>query len=292
MNVLIYNGFWNDGPPATVRMLAEAAAARHIELRVTPHTRWTAGYTDRTRVYGPDGHTAGAGDRVLFWDKDVRLARALEAAGAAVFNPADAIALCDDKSATHAALARHGIAMPETLVAPMAYTEVGEEIRAFLDLSERRLGYPMVVKECFGSLGGQVYLAKDRAELTRLAFAMGPRPFLTQRFLSGCAGQDWRLYTVAGRVVAAMHRSHPGDVRANLAAGGQAEAYVPTAEETACALTCCRALGLAFGAVDLLRDEDGRPLVCEVNSNAFIEGITACTGVDVAGEILHCAFGG
>ena len=289
MNYLIYNGFWNDAAPMTVRMLESAAHASGTPLQVTPHTEWTARYGTETSVLGPNG-AVSSGDTVLFWDKDVRLARALQQVGVKVNNLPDAIALCDDKSATHMALSVAGIPMPTTLVAPMAYTEVTDRIKVFLQRAKEQLGFPMVVKECFGSLGGQVYLAKDEQQLEQLALSMGPRPFLVQRFVSACAGEDWRLYVVKGKTVAAMHRSHPRDFRANLAAGGTAQAYQPTPEQQRLAQRCCEQLGLTFGAVDFLRNEKGEWLVCEVNSNAFVEGITQCTGVDVARHIIQAVF--
>ncbi|MBR6004774.1 MAG: hypothetical protein IK063_00940, partial [Clostridia bacterium] len=60
--------------------------------------------------------------------------------------------------------------------------------------------------------------------------------------------------------------------------------------EKALALRCCRLLGLTFAAVDLLRSAENGMLVCEVNSNAFTEGITRCTGVDVADAVIRQVF--
>ena len=40
-------------------------------------------------------------------------------------------------------------------------------------------------------------------------------------------------------------------------------------------------LNLDYCGVDLLYGEDG-PVLCEVNSNAFFEGLEAATGVNVA----------
>ena len=49
----------------------------------------------------------------------------------------------------------------------------------------------------------------------------------------------------------------------------------PAAEKAA------QALKLDYCGVDLLYGEDG-PVLCEVNSNAFFEGLEAATGVNVA----------
>lgn len=164
-------------------------------------------------------------------------------------------------------------------------------MRGFLALAEERLGFPMVVKECYGSLGGQVYLARNGTELRGLAERMAARPFIAQEFVASSAGRDIRLYMAGGRLIAAMRRYSDTDFRANIGGGGRAEAYTPTAEEIHLAARCCSLLKLDFGGVDLLHGEDGRPLVCEVNSNAHMAALTACSGVDVAGAILEHVLG-
>lgn len=281
---IVYNGFWNpDQPPDPVQRLAAAARRQDWPLMPLPHTMLMADIGSEVQVAG-----FSPADTVLFWDKDVRLARALERCGAKLYNSAEAIALCDDKSATHLALAGNHIPMPRTLVAPMAYIRMGkEESRWFLRRAVSLLGLPLVVKECYGSLGGQVYLVQEESALWERVESLGSRPFILQQFVAP-AGEDFRLYVVGDRVVAAMRRcSADGDFRANVALGGCAESYSPTEEEIWIAQRSCRLLGLSFGGVDLLHDAQGHPFLCEVNSNAHMAGISACTGVDVAAEIIR-----
>lgn len=64
-------------------------------------------------------------DFILFWDKDIRLARYLEQLGYPVFNSSKAIADCDDKSLTHIILMNHGILMPRTIIAPFTFENIG-----------------------------------------------------------------------------------------------------------------------------------------------------------------------
>ena len=281
---IVYNGFWNPHtPPDPVQRLQAAARQRGWTLRPIPNTALPI-------VVSPSGAAVPGmcpGDVALFWDKDIRLGQALTAMGVHLYNPIDAVAVCDDKGATHLALAAQGIPMPRTLLAPMTYRDITAPIDAFLRRAMEELSFPMVVKECYGSLGGQVYLAHDPEELRRMAMSMGSKPFLVQEFMRAAAGEDLRLYVVGDRVIAAMRRHSDTDFRSNIAAGGQGEAYIPTPEQEQLALRCCRTLGLAFGGVDLLWDATGAPVVCEVNSNAFMGGITACTVVDVAGAIVE-----
>lgn len=279
--LIIYNGFWNkDAPPQAVRTLVDAAAKQNMTLTPVPNTALYAHLTDAAAVVGEKAPFA------LFWDKDVRLARAMEAAGIRLYNTASAVAVCDDKSATQLALCGHGIPMIDTWVAPMTYVQYDDAGEAFLQAAEQALGYPLVVKECFGSLGGQVYLARDAAELRALAVSMAARPFVLQRFIAASSGTDKRLYVVGGKVVAAMIRKNDGDFRANVGAGGSGTPYMPTAEEEALAVRCCEILGCGIAGVDLLTESDGSPLVCEVNSSAQTKELCAVTGVDVDAAII------
>ena len=288
---LIYNGFWNPkGPPDAVRRLQQAGERAGGPLTPLPNTALAADFAGGTpavrRADTPGKEPLTAADFALFWDKDVRLARTMEAVGMRLYNPADGVAVCDDKAATHLALARHGLPMPRTLAAPMTYLHMDAgPAEAFYRTAEELLGYPLVLKECFGSLGGQVHLVRDGGQLRRLADTLAARPFLSQEYIPP-GGEDFRLYMVGGRLAAAMRRVNPADFRANIGSGGHGQAYVPTAEETALAQEACRVLGVPIAGVDILHTPQGKPLLCEVNSSAQLAGITACTGVDIAGEIV------
>jgi len=280
--LIVYNGFWNpSSPPPSVLSLVDAAAHQGVTLTPTPNTALYAHLTDSAAIVGTDAPFA------LFWDKDVRLARTMEQSGIRLYNTASAVALCDDKSATQLALCGHGIPMPETWVAPMTYVAYEAAGESFLCAAEEALGYPLIVKECFGSLGGQVYLANSPDELRRLASTMAARPFVLQKFIAASRGMDRRLYVVGNTVVAAMTRRNDDDFRANVGAGGYGTPYTPTAEEAALAVRCCRILGCGIAGVDLLYDADGLPLVCEVNSSAQTKELSACTGIDVDTAIIR-----
>ena len=139
---IVYNGFWNpSGPPEPVARLQRAAGERGSVLTPVPNSRLTALLGDTVRVtMGEERYLSGA-DFALFWDKDIRLARAMEACGVRLYNRAGAVALCDDKAATQLALCRAGIPMPETLVAPMTYDHMAGPEAAFLEEAAARLGF-------------------------------------------------------------------------------------------------------------------------------------------------------
>ncbi len=218
------------------------------------------------------------GDFCVFLDKDKYAARALERR-MRLFNRAEAVETCDDKMLTYLAL--DGISQPETVSSRLCYTAGAPIDGKFLDEVEGRLGYPVVVKENHGSLGGQVYLARDRAELSKLAARLQYVPHLYQKFIAESSGRDVRVICVGGEVVACMQRTNARDFRSNLAAGGRGERCEADAAMRRLAQEVCARLDLDYCGIDLLLSKEGY-LVCEVNSNAFFGGIEQVTGVNVA----------
>lgn len=225
-------------------------------------------------------------DFVLFWDKDVQLAMQLESRGMRVFNSAQSILWCDDKALTCLRLKAAGIPMPRTILAPKTFPNIGYTDLSFLPQIADALGFPLVMKECFGSFGQQVYLIRSMDELQEKVCAMSGTPLLFQELIRESYGRDVRINVVGGRVAASMLRmSTDGDFRSNLTRGGAMEPYEATPEQETIALAAVNALGLDFAGVDVMFGKDG-PLICEVNSNAHFKTTLQCTGVNMADEIM------
>ena len=215
-------------------------------------------------------------DFVLFWDKDVNLAKHLENKGIPVYNSARSIELCDDKAKTYLTL-EGVVPQPETYIAPFSYFKT--DYTAFVKSAVEKLGLPVIFKECFGSFGEQVFLCNSAEEA--LSHVNG-KPFLLQKYIKN-GNEDIRLEMVGGKCVAAMKRVNKKDFRSNLTNGGVAEPYTPTNSEFNIAVKACAVLGLDFGGVDIL----DHSLVCEVNSNAHIINLMNATGVDAARDIFE-----
>ena len=241
-------------------------------------------------------------DFLIVWDKDIRLGRQItvlcDELDIPVFNSICAIDICDDKSKTYQKLwewnrkkhLRDKIPLIKTITAPMTYQNIGFTNLDFLERVADELSFPIVVKECFGSFGMQVYMASDMDELKEIALRLGGIPHIYQEFVENSNGRDVRIQVVGDRVVAAMYRySVDGDFRANITNGARMVKYEPNREECELALRTVRALGLDFAGVDILfssRDKETADVVCEVNSNAHFKNIYECTGVNVAEEII------
>lgn len=209
-------------------------------------------------------------------DKEKYVPRMLEKRGMRLFDRAVAVELCDDKMLTHIALAECGIPMPRTFSAPLCYKN-GAKVKKF----GGELNFPIVVKECFGSFGEQVYLARDDEELASLSDRLKLRPHIFQEFVATSAGRDVRVICIGGKVVGAMKRTAENDFRSNLGRGGRGEPFHLDEEGTALCEKVCKILDLDYCGIDLLFGERGF-LVCEVNSNAFFGGMERVTEINVA----------
>lgn len=221
-------------------------------------------------------------DFVLFWDKDIPLAKRLEKMGLKLFNSALAIENCDNKALTYIEL-KGIVNMPKTIVAPMTYRNIGYNNTDFVKNAIDKLGLPIVIKECYGSFGQQVYLAESYEKAIEIVKNTN-EPLIFQEFIAESKGKDIRINMVGNQAVASMLRYNNNDFRANITNGGSMKNYTPTEEEIAVAQKVCKALNLDFGGVDILFGKNG-PIVCEVNSNAHFKNIFDCTGVNVADYI-------
>lgn len=217
----------------------------------------------------------------IYLDKDKYLSLMLEKTGLRLFNPHAAICACDDKMTTQILLAGSGVSMPDTVSGPLCFLKDAEVDDAFLDRVEDELGYPLIAKESYGSLGKGVYKIDDRDKLVRISKKLMRVPHLFQKYVATSYGKDVRVTVVGGKVVAAMKRQSDGDFRSNLELGGNGTPFSPDAKLTAASEKVAAILGLDYCGIDWLFGENGGFVLCEVNSNAFFGGIERVTGVNV-----------
>lgn len=224
-------------------------------------------------------------DYVVFTDKDLYLARQLELLGVPVFNSSAAITTSDDKIKTYQLLAKAKVPIPKTIFAPKTFGLPHAFDASYIDRIKETFGFPLIIKEAYGSFGEQVYLIKNEQQLYEKVAEIADRPFMFQQMIHSSHGKDLRLQVVGDQVVTAMKRMNESDFRANVTSGGTMQRYHPTDEEKQIAIKASQLIGADFSGVDLLFGEAG-PIVCEVNSNAHIRNILDCTGVNAAPYII------
>lgn len=210
------------------------------------------------------------------------LLRHLQRLNITVINTADAIDIVKDKLYTQQMLAMHNLPVPRTMLAKFP-TDV--------DLVEKQIGFPAVVKTLSGQKGMGVFLTENRSkfqDLMELMLALGGRDnIILQEFISDSRGRDLRVFVVGGRVIACMQRrSTDGNFKANISRGGIGEAYVVTPEIEWLATETARVLHLDIAGVDLLFDGSYFK-VCEANSSPGFEGLELSSDVNVAAQIYQ-----
>ena len=221
-------------------------------------------------------------DFVIYLDKDIYLARILEKSGIPMFNKADFIKLCDDKMLTFIKCADMGIKMPDTFAGPLVYTSIQEPHLEFLDEIIEKLGFPMVVKKVYGSLGEGVFLVQNKEELTTLYKEICHSPVLFQRYVSSSKGRSIRVIVIDGKVFGAFIRKNGGDFRSNFGTTAGSEKLENPDKYFSFAAKIAEKLQIEYAGIDLLDDDNGEIVMCEINSNAFFEEFEKTTGLNVA----------
>lgn len=247
-----------------------------FDLRLRKTTELLSWINEEGEIVGDES----LGEFILFLDKDLYLSHLLEKRGYRLFNSAEAIRLCDDKMLTNIALSNHGIKMPKTYGAPLNYFNGDNE--AYLSQIESVLPYPFVAKASFGSMGNGVFLIKNRSDLDEFSKKHANSATIFQEFIASSSGKDYRVIVIDKKVVAAMKRENKNDFRSNIARGGKGTPATLDNDFKEVAERCAAILDCDYCGVDLLIGPSKEPIVCEVNSNAFIAGIERATGINIA----------
>ncbi|MDY5216649.1 MAG: RimK family alpha-L-glutamate ligase [Lachnospiraceae bacterium] len=246
---------------------------------------------------------------IIFYDKDIALAAALEKMGYRLYNSADAISVCDSKVKTATRISEYNlnckddeakILMPKTYKVPFTYENIGimdSYSFDFLEYVEKDLceagegalsdAYPMVIKESNSSFGMGVHLAGSREEAVKLICEYGNKECIIQEYLSYSSGRDLRLQMVSDKCVCAMMRSNENDFRANITNGGKMSEYKPTDEDLSLARNVMKCLKLDFAGIDIMHDKSGRAVFLEANSNAHFKNIYDLTGINAAEKMIE-----
>ena len=255
----------------------------------------------------------GEPEFIIFYDKDITLAAALEKMGYRLYNSADAIDVCDSKVKTATRISEYNlncrgdeakILMPKTYKVPFTYENIGIKDSYsfdFLEYVEKDLceagegalsdAYPMVIKESNSSFGMGVHLAGSREEAVKLICEYGNKECIIQEYLSYSSGRDYRLQMVSDKCVCAMMRSNENDFRANITNGGKMSEYKPTDEDLSLARNVMKCLKLDFAGIDIMHDKSGRTVFLEANSNAHFKNIYDLTGINAAEKMIEYIVG-
>jgi tetrahydromethanopterin:alpha-L-glutamate ligase len=199
--------------------------------------------------------------------------------GVPVWNSAQAIERCVDKSMTTFLLKTAGLPTPKTFAV--------EGLAAAQVVAERELpNGPLVLKPLFGAQGRGIRLICDLSELP--ASEDVGDVFYLQHYVPrpGPPFRDFRVFVCAGEAVAMMSR-RGGDWITNVNRGATPEPISRSdeAELADLAVAATAAVGADFAGVDIMRAADGQLTVLEVNSMPAWSGLQSVVSIDIADAI-------
>ena len=207
--------------------------------------------------------------------------RHLERLGVTLINGSESIDAVKDKLYSQQILGQSSLPVPKTML-------VKHPIN--IELVEKNIKYPMIIKTLSGSYGSGVFMADNRkqfrqmmkiAELTRPSYNI-----IIQECIEDSLGKDLRVLVVNGKVVGCMMRqSVDGDFRANITRGGEAIPYQIDDDIEWIGGECARLLNLDIAGVDLLFN-NGSYVICEVNSAPGFQGMEKYTKSNIAEQMV------
>ena len=251
---------------------------RDFDLVVDSNDGWSAIYQGR-KLPRPDLIIPRTGSETSYFT--LAVLRHFEHQGVAMVNGPAAIEAVADKLQTLQILSRAGLPIPKTILGKFPVD---------VNVVERELGFPVVVKTLKGTRGNGVLLCKDREQFNDLANLLdGASPgadFIFQQYIKASHGRDVRVLVVNGKAVAAMERrSADGSFKSNISLGGVGSSFEPPAPMADLAIHVAAALGLDVAGVDILFDTNGYR-ICEANSSPGFQGLEKACNISVPDAIF------
>jgi RimK family alpha-L-glutamate ligase len=223
------------------------------------------------------GVPGGSLEQVTFF---LDILHGLQLLGIPVYNDARAIERTVDKGMTSFLLRQAGIPTPSTWVV--------NSLEAALAIAQRELaqGHQIVSKPLFGSQGEGLQRHARSEDLAHLAGSGDI--FYLQRFVDcGEQSHDFRVFVIRGKTVAAMRRYGQSWLN-NIAQGGRCET-ARLDDRLLCRLAedAVNTIGMAYAGVDIIRDQQGRYTVIEVNSVPAWKGLQSVSEVVIAERLAE-----
>jgi gamma-F420-2:alpha-L-glutamate ligase len=251
---------------------------RAFELIVATETDWQAEY-DGQKLARPDFIIPRTGSETSYFT--LAVLRHFQRKGVAMINGPEAVEACADKLHTLQLLSASGLPIPRTILAKFPVD---------VDVIERELGFPVVVKTLRSTRGAGVLLCHDRAQFHDLASLLGDSnpsaDFIFQQYVKSSHGRDVRLLVIGGKVAAAMERrATDGGFKSNISLGGVGARIDPPPDMAKLALDAASALNLDVAGIDVLFDEAGYR-ICEANSSPGFAGLEEACDISVPDAVF------
>lgn len=233
-----------------IEQLCDAAIKRGLDLQFIAAYRLQAGIKDGKKTVWLDKIEHPFPDFVICRTIFPLLSEFFESAGVPVFNSAKVSKICNDKRATHLLFADTEIPMADTVF----FNRLTANPEAF--------DYPCVLKSAAGHGGTEIFLVNNQKEFESQLQKIDGSDYLVQQQMT--PGRDVRVYLLDGEVIFSALRTCDTDFRSNYSLGGKIAPYTPSAEMMAMISVICQRLSPFYVGVDFIFDQDGKPLLNEI----------------------------
>lgn len=150
-------------------------------------------------------------------------------------------------------------------------------------------GWPVIAKHEKGYQGKSVRKFDSWEEEEKFVKKINEKNlgmFLWQKYLP--TRWDIRVVIVDGKAIGGMKRSAVGEeFRSNFSLGGAVEEWKLSDEERELAEKVARVCGLDYGGVDIMKDNEGKNYILEVNRQCQFQGFEKSTGINVAQKVVE-----
>src|SRR3990167_2031973 len=229
----------------STRRLLEAAEARGHEVSVIDYLRCCVNITSEQPTLQFKGRLIEKFDAIIpriganrnFYGAAVL--RQFETMGTYSINSSLSITRSRDKLRSQQLLAMKKIQIPVT-----GFAHANADISDMIDLVG---GPPLIIKQIEGTQGVGVVFAETRKAAESVAQTLRGlnANIILQEYIAESRGSDIRCFVVGDRVIASMHRlAAPGEFRANIHRGAQAEVIRINKAEREAAIKAAKTMGL------------------------------------------------
>jgi len=149
--------------------------------------------------------------------------------------------------------------------------------------------YPVIAKHEKGYQGKSVRKLDNEKELQKFVKRIDEinvGMFLWQKYLP--TRWDIRVIVLDGKAIGGMKRSAVGDeFRSNFSLGGEVESWQLSEDDKLLAEKVAKVCGLDYCGVDIMKDENDKSYILEVNRQCQFQGFEKSTGINVAKLVVE-----
>lgn len=186
-------------------------------------------------------------------------------------------------------IAQHGMFLENEIpIVPTKIFYTKEQVLLGM-IDNNDFGWPVIAKHEKGYQGKSVRKLDNEKKLRKFVKRINEinvGMFLWQKYLP--TRWDIRVIVLDGKAIGGMKRSATGEeFRSNFSLGGEVEVWELSESDKQLAEKVARVCGLDYCGVDIMKDEQDRSYILEVNRQCQFQGFEKSTGINVAKLVVE-----